>query len=136
MGATIIDFLVLIIPIGIVAALAGSAVGTVLEAVLSAAYVTLMLSRKGQTVGHMALSTRVVDTARGGVPSVEKALIRWSFEGVFSLVAAICRLNNLGGLSLLFSLPILVDYLWPLWDRQNQTLHDKIAGTFVLRTFS
>jgi uncharacterized RDD family membrane protein YckC len=29
-----------------------------------------------------------------------------------------------------------VDILWPLWDRQKQTLHDKIAGTVVLRTSS
>ena len=27
-----------------------------------------------------------------------------------------------------------LDVLWPLWDRQNQTLHDKAAGTVVLRT--
>jgi uncharacterized RDD family membrane protein YckC len=29
--------------------------------------------------------------------------------------------------------PIILDYLWPLWDRENQTLHDKIAGTVVLK---
>jgi uncharacterized RDD family membrane protein YckC len=28
----------------------------------------------------------------------------------------------------------LVDYLWPLWDAQNQTLHDKCVGTIVVRT--
>jgi uncharacterized RDD family membrane protein YckC len=27
----------------------------------------------------------------------------------------------------------LLDYLWPLWDQQNQALHDKIAGTNVVR---
>ena len=27
----------------------------------------------------------------------------------------------------------LVDLLWPLWDARNQTVHDKIAGTVVLR---
>ena len=29
-------------------------------------------------------------------------------------------------------LPML-DLLWPLWDPRNQTLHDKVAGTVVLR---
>jgi type IV secretory pathway VirB10-like protein len=27
---------------------------------------------------------------------------------------------------------IVVDYLWPLWDRENQALHDKIASTHVI----
>ena len=27
----------------------------------------------------------------------------------------------------------LLDLLWPLWDPRNQTLHDKAAGTVVLR---
>jgi len=31
------------------------------------------------------------------------------------------------------SLVILVDLLWPLWDARNQTVHDKLAGTVVLR---
>jgi uncharacterized RDD family membrane protein YckC len=29
--------------------------------------------------------------------------------------------------------PILLAYLWPLWDRRNQTLYDKMAGTIVVR---
>jgi pSer/pThr/pTyr-binding forkhead associated (FHA) protein len=28
----------------------------------------------------------------------------------------------------------LVDALWPLWDEQNQALHDKLLGTHVLKT--
>ena len=28
---------------------------------------------------------------------------------------------------------ILVDYLWPLWDRNRQTLHDKMAETLVVQ---
>jgi uncharacterized RDD family membrane protein YckC len=31
------------------------------------------------------------------------------------------------------TLLILVDLLWPLWDARNQTVHDKLAGTVVLR---
>jgi uncharacterized RDD family membrane protein YckC len=29
-------------------------------------------------------------------------------------------------------LAYLVNYLWPLWDKRNQTLHDKIAKTIVI----
>jgi uncharacterized RDD family membrane protein YckC len=28
----------------------------------------------------------------------------------------------------------IVDSLWPLWDEQNQALHDKLLGTHVLKT--
>lgn len=35
--------------------------------------------------------------------------------------------------SVLGSLVLLVDLLWPLWDSRNQTLHDKVAKTVVLR---
>jgi uncharacterized RDD family membrane protein YckC len=31
-------------------------------------------------------------------------------------------------------LPLLLAYLWPIWDRRNQTLYDKMAGTIVVRT--
>ena len=33
-----------------------------------------------------------------------------------------------------FNLPTLLDGLWPLWDERNQTLHDKVANTFVINT--
>jgi uncharacterized RDD family membrane protein YckC len=32
------------------------------------------------------------------------------------------------------TIPILLSYLWPLWDTRNQTLHDKMANTIVVRT--
>jgi uncharacterized RDD family membrane protein YckC len=31
------------------------------------------------------------------------------------------------------SLPLLISYLWPLWDSRNQTLHDKMASTIVVK---
>jgi uncharacterized RDD family membrane protein YckC len=27
----------------------------------------------------------------------------------------------------------LLDLLWPLWDERNQTLHDKIVKSYVVR---
>ena len=35
--------------------------------------------------------------------------------------------------SLFFSIPILLDYLWPLWDESNRALHDMIVSTHVVR---
>jgi uncharacterized RDD family membrane protein YckC len=35
--------------------------------------------------------------------------------------------------SLALTIPVLVDLLWPLWDKRKQTLTDKFAGTVVVR---
>jgi uncharacterized RDD family membrane protein YckC len=118
-GATIIDGLVLIIPNFIVDLIGGRGVGTLLSVAINAAYITIMLSRRGQTVGNMAVGTRVVDANTGGLPTTGRALGRWAAQILFVI---------------LFVIPFFVDVLWPLWDSKNQTLHDKMAGTYTLRT--
>lgn len=37
----------------------------------------------------------------------------------------------LGGIT--FGVYSLLDYLWPLWNRHGQALHDKVAGTYVVK---
>ena len=32
-----------------------------------------------------------------------------------------------------FVIPVLLDYLWPLWDQKNQALHDKVVSSVVVR---
>ena len=116
-GATVVDGLILFIPNIILRYAGGSAGGGLLSVILDAAYITVMLGQKGQTVGNMAVHTRVVDARTGGPISYGKALGRWASEFV---------------LVLLLVIPWILDVLWPLWDRDNQTLHDKMAGTVVL----
>ena len=118
MGATVVDGIILFIPNIILRYAAGAAGGGLLSLILDAAYITIMLSQRGQTVGNMAVHTRVVDSRTGGPINAGKALGRWASEFV---------------LAILFFIPWVVDVLWPLWDRDNQTLHDKMAGTVVLR---
>ena len=48
-----------------------------------------------------------------------------------SLMEQILRL--IGVVSIVLGLPWLLDMLWPLWDARNQTLHDKVAKTVVIR---
>ncbi len=52
------------------------------------------------------------------------------------------RVGAVTGLSVVMNLPwigllafpvVLLNYLWPLWDPKKQTLHDKVAGTNVVR---
>lgn len=120
-GATIVDTAILLIPILVISFLGGRAGGTILAVVVEASYYTYMLSRRGQTVGNMAVGTRVVDARTGGPIGPGRALGRWAAQVLFGL-----------GVFLLF-IPLLLDYLWPLWDPRNQTLHDKIASTVVVR---
>jgi hypothetical protein len=30
-------------------------------------------------------------------------------------------------------IPAVLDYLWPLWDRRNQALHDKVVSSVVIK---
>ena len=39
----------------------------------------------------------------------------------------------LAGIASFLILPAILDFLWPLWDPRNQTLHDKVANTIVVR---
>jgi uncharacterized RDD family membrane protein YckC len=121
-GATLVDTAILLIPILLISFLGGRAGGTILAIVVEAAYFTYMLSQRGQTVGNMAVGTRVVDARTGGPISPGRALGRWAAQVLFGI-----------GVFLLF-IPLLLDYLWPLWDPRNQTLHDKIASTVVVRS--
>ena len=79
--------------------------------------------RNGQTLGKQVLNIRVF--REDGQPvSIGFALLRdfvvrfllFGFIGIF-----------------LIGLPGLVDLLWPLWDERNQTLHDKIVSSYVIK---
>ena len=88
-------------------------------------YAPLMLARRdGQTFGHRVTSTRVVmadgTPIGGGMAFVREVLVKW---GLFEL---------LGSAFLL--IPLLANYLWPLWDKNNEALHDKVCRTRVVET--
>ena len=129
-GATLVDNLVLLVPDLILDLIGGRGPGTVLVLVLKVLYLTLMISRRGQTVGNMAVGTRVIDANTGGPVTAGKAVVRSLPETILILLFSLSETI----LILLFFIPGLLDILWPLWDRQNQTLHDKMAGTLVVRT--
>ena len=56
----------------------------------------------------------------GGSIGVERAGLRFVTVGLYRIV-------------LFFGLFTLLDGLWPLWDPRRQALHDKIAGSVVVR---
>lgn len=145
-GAYLIDFIIVFIPLiiigfivgflaGVLAAANGSSTdsssttgaiaGTVLfgtyccilpfSILLPAIYFIFFWTKKnGQTLGDKLLNIRVVSV--DGTPiTTGKALLRY-----------------LG--YIVNGLTLYIGWLWPLWDPCKQGLHDKIAGTYVIRS--
>ena len=142
--ATILDGVIVGVPSGIIAALAGGGTkthsvirvdqfgntvrGTAVDFNYKGIFIAIALGilyrvvleggAKGQTVGKMAMKIAVRDKATGTSIGYGLAFVRW-------LIASI--------LWLLFFVPGLIDVLFPLWDARHQTLHDKAAGSVVLQ---
>ncbi len=83
-------------------------------------YETLMIARLGRTVGKIALGTRVVRTD-GGRPG-------WSAAVMRALVPL-----SLGAIPQVGLLLGVLVYSLALWNPLRQGLHDKAAGTLVVR---
>lgn len=79
------------------------------------AYYAVLEGRRGQTIGKMAVSIRVVDADTGGPVGIGRGIGRF-FARILS------------------SLPLMLGYLWPLWDKRKQTFHDKLVNCCVIRT--
>jgi uncharacterized RDD family membrane protein YckC len=83
-----------------------------------AIYETVMIGSRNQTLGKMAVGIKVVDAEDRAPIGYARAFRRW-------LTTA--------ALWALFTIPGIVDHLWPLRDRRNQTFHDKFARSVVVR---
>lgn len=142
LGGTIIDAILLLIPMaliffatiapllrdadiddegnitGISSADAGTiALAAVLAFIVFALYKPMFEGHNGQTLGKMMVHIRVVRAEDGSRIGYGKAFFRWFMS---TLIGAVGPLN-------------LINYLWPLWDDDNQTLHDKAAKTVVVK---
>lgn len=139
-GATLLDgvivfaviaVLVLLIVAAVAASdVAGILVGIVLglaALVVALLYAPILLARKGerngQTYGKQAVGIRVVrDTGQPfemGAGFLREFVVKGLLFG------------TAGGI--LLYIPTLVDWLWPLWDDENRTLHDMVVSTHVVR---
>lgn len=96
-----------------------------LTGVLFLVYATVLVGGpRGQTVGMMAVRVRAVRDDTRDVVGYGAAFGRSLMEQILRLI---------GVVSIVLGLPWLLDMLWPLWDARNQTLHDKVAKTVVIR---
>jgi uncharacterized RDD family membrane protein YckC len=95
--------------------------------VASTLYSALFLRWKNATPGKLIVGLRV---RRRETPG------RLPWSTIVTRVGFITGLSLLGQIpiiGLVFLLTTLLDYLWPLWDSKKQALHDKVAGTNVVR---
>jgi uncharacterized RDD family membrane protein YckC len=84
-----------------------------------AIYDTALIGSRNQTFGKMALGIKVVDADNRSPIGYARAFTRWLSTAF---------------LWALFTVPGVLDHLWPLHDRRNQALHDKFARSVVVRT--
>jgi uncharacterized RDD family membrane protein YckC len=126
-GATIIDALIVGIPIAAIALAVDPALGLLLGFTAALTYYPLLMIRggdaNGQTLGKQAVGIRVVlnsaEPFTYGPAVLREFVIKYLLFGV------------VGGFFL--AIPTLLDDLWPLWDDQNRALHDMLASTHVVQ---
>ena len=132
-GAYLLDTIVLVVPLVVIVIIALAAgnpddeddnswavvgIAYLLTLVLPFVYYTVMHGRaSGQTLGKKWLGIAVQEDSAGGSIGYGRAFGRYAIIFVLAL----------------FILPILLDYLWPLWDKKNQALHDKVVGSILVK---
>ncbi len=79
---------------------------------LSGAYFVWCWTRSGQTLPMQAWHLRIIDSASGRPPSIRKAVTRYVVAVLGTLLAGAA-------------------FLWALFDRDRQFLHDRVAGTRI-----
>jgi uncharacterized RDD family membrane protein YckC len=94
------------------------------SAVLAFVYATWFLASSWQATPFMRLLGIHIATESGERVGLGRAAGRTAVYQVVALAAM---------RAFFLELLILVDLLWPIWDKRNQTLHDKVARTVVLR---
>jgi uncharacterized RDD family membrane protein YckC len=89
------------------------AIAALIGTAIYVAYFTIAIGRWGQTIGALAVSIRVVRP--DGTPlSYGGALVRYVGSWVSGLI-------------------LWIGYLMMIWDSRKQTLHDKMAGSVVIK---
>jgi uncharacterized RDD family membrane protein YckC len=98
-------------------------------------YYGLLTRLWGTTPGKRALGTWVVTSAANAKPDVRSAFIRAAVFVIVPLIPfvpfASASIRAAFGPVILFF--FLADNLWLLFDKQRQCLHDKAAGTVVVK---
>jgi len=127
-GAMLLDGVILFVPSlvinGVISALIGGTTGGaalefVVAIVVGGSYFGFLNGTgSGQTPGNKAANIAVRDVATNEVIGASRGWLRWFVR--FALY-------------LFLLLPGLLNDLWPLWDKQHQSLADKAARSVMIR---
>lgn len=99
-------------------------IGIILINIVWAIYVVMAIAGpRGATIGMRALKIRIVTASDRAPVSLGRSVLRYVVYFAIGLLEYVSHI--------LFLVSFL-DWLWPLWDSRNQTLHDKAAGTVAL----
>ncbi|QFG24815.1 RDD family protein [Actinomadura sp. WMMB 499] len=106
--------------------------GYVVVFIIGFAYYTITQAKWGQTIGKRACGIRLVTAADQSAVSWGQVAGRQAFVYGISIVTVL--LNFTVPLAA-FPVSILstLDSAWILWDPRRQALHDKVAGTIVVK---
>lgn len=90
----------------------------------------LLIGLWGRTPGKAALKLKVVSADdHGQLLGFVRGTGREAARGIVHFIPVLVPIPAVVGF-----LVFLVDHLWPLWDDQNQTLHDKVIRSHVVYT--
>ncbi|GAA2160199.1 hypothetical protein GCM10009727_73070 [Actinomadura napierensis] len=99
--------------------------------VVGIAYFTILHSGWGQTFGKRLLGIRLMNADGSTTASRRQIVRRAVFVGLVQV--AQFMLADLVPFGSLLGLLLLLDSAWILWDQRCQAIHDKVAGTVVVR---
>jgi uncharacterized RDD family membrane protein YckC len=106
-------------------------IGYAVVFVLGFGYFTVLHAKFGQTLGKKAFSIRVVKASDRSAVTWGQAVARQAFVYAITIVTVV--LNFLTPAAGILGLVGLLDNAWILWDERRQALHDKVAGTVVMK---
>jgi len=113
--AVIIDSVIMVV-VGFVVGLffPNQAMSSLIGLLIGVTYYIGFWTTQGATPGKMVMGLRVVDRSSGLPPDPLK-----------------CGLRYIG--YYISAIPLLLGYLWVLWDPNKEAWHDKISGTRVVK---
>jgi len=119
---------------------------SIIQVVAAFLYFGLFVGYGGATLGMRIFRLRCL-SVDGSTVTATTAFTRALVYCVFLLIASLYELHSYRNptpaethlfarqlsIYLLFAVPHYLDLLWAAWDAKRQTLHDKAAGTIVVR---
>ena len=140
LGARLLDFVIMIIAVVVLALIFGASIslgsgsdegsGLALGALLGVillfglagiVYEVTMIALKGQTVGKMATSVKVIRADNGQLPGWGKSIARWIIPALLNIIPFVGWILA------------LLCYVSLTWDKVRQGWHDKAAATLVVK---